>query len=54
MATAVFPVCLSPIINSRCPRPMGIILSTALIPVWSGWFTGERAITPNAFRSMGK
>ena len=32
---------------------MGIILSTALIPVCKGSVTGCRAITPNAFRSMG-
>jgi F-type H+-transporting ATPase subunit alpha len=30
---AILPVCLSPIINSRCPRPTGTIASIALIPV---------------------
>ena len=54
IATAVFPVCRSPMINSRWPRPMGIMLSIAFIPVCSGSFTGWRAITPNAFRSMGR
>jgi hypothetical protein len=32
-AIAVLPVCRSPMINSRWPRPIGIIPSTALIPV---------------------
>ena len=33
---AVLPVVLSPIINSLCPLPIGIMASTALIPVWIG------------------
>ena len=33
MAIAVLPVCRSPMISSRCPRPMGIRLSTAFKPV---------------------
>ena len=33
MAMAVFPVCRSPIMSSRWPRPIGIRLSTALRPV---------------------
>ena len=33
IATAVFPVWRSPMINSRWPRPMGTKESTALIPV---------------------
>jgi len=40
IAIAVFPVCLSPIINSLCPLPMGIIESIGLIPVCKGSFTG--------------
>jgi len=39
-ATAVFPVSRSPMISSRWPRPIGIIESIALMPVWSGSFTG--------------
>ena len=33
IATAVLPVCRSPMISSHCPRPMGIIASMALMPV---------------------
>ena len=33
MAMAVLPVCRSPIMSSRWPRPIGIRLSTALRPV---------------------
>ena len=50
---AVFPVCRSPMISSRCPRPMGIIESMALMPVCSGSRTGWRSITPGAMRSIG-
>ena len=32
-ATAVLPIPRSPMISSRCPRPIGIIESMALIPV---------------------
>ena len=39
---AVFPVCRSPIISSRCPLPIGTIESTALIPVCKGSLTGCR------------
>ncbi len=52
-AMAVLPVWRSPMINSRWPRPMGIMASMALIPVWSGSFTGSRKITPGALRSRG-
>src|ERR1043166_534615 len=31
-ATAVLPVCRSPIISSRCPRPIGTIESIAFRP----------------------
>jgi hypothetical protein len=40
MAIAVLPVPRSPMISSRCPRPIGIIESIALMPVCSGSFTG--------------
>jgi hypothetical protein len=40
MQIEVFPVWRSPITSSRCPRPMGIIASIALMPVCSGSFTG--------------
>ena len=53
IATAVFPVCLSPIINSLCPLPIGIIESIALMPVCNGSFTGCLNITPGAFLSSG-
>ena len=57
---AVFPVCLSPIINSLCPRPIGIKVSKALeknIPKnkikstdWRGnqeigWFISDLVLT---------
>src|SRR4030067_617455 len=51
-AIAVFPVCRSPMISSRCPRPIGIIESIALMPVWSGSFTGWRSTTLGAVNSM--
>jgi hypothetical protein len=37
---AVLPVERSPMTSSRCPRPIGIIESIALMPVWRGSFTG--------------
>jgi hypothetical protein len=40
IATAVFPVCRSPMINWRWPRPIGVIASIAVTPVCSGSFTG--------------
>src|ERR1700682_475630 len=48
IAIAVLPVPLSPMISSRCPRPMGIMESIALIPVWSGSLTGCRTMMPGA------
>ena len=48
IAIAVLPVPRSPMISSRCPRPMGIIASIALIPVCSGSFTGCRTMIPGA------
>jgi len=52
IATLVLPVCLSPIINSRCPLPIGTRLSIALIPVNNGTLTGIRSIIPVAFFSI--
>src|SRR5215203_4406891 len=43
---AVLPTCRSPMMSSRWPRPIGIIESMALIPVWSGSFTPCRSTTP--------
>ena len=40
IATAVLPVCRSPMISSRWPRPIGTIASIALSPVCSGSLTG--------------
>ena len=51
--TAVLPVWRSPMINSRWPRPIGIIASMALMPVCSGSRTGWRSSTPGAMRSSG-
>ena len=41
-------------ISSRWPRPMGIIESMALMPVWTGSFTGWRSTTPGALNSIGR
>ncbi len=51
-AMAVLPVPRSPMISSRCPRPMGIIESMALRPVCSGSFTGWRSTMPGATMSI--
>ncbi len=48
MAIAVLPVCRSPMISSRWPRPMAVIASMALMPVCSGSFTGWRSTTEGA------
>ena len=53
IAIAVFPVCLSPIINSLCPLPIGIIESIAFMPVFKGTETGSRSTTPAAIFSRG-
>ena len=37
-AMAVLPVERSPMMSSRWPRPIGIMASIALMPVWTGWF----------------
>ena len=44
-----YPVCLSPMMSSRWPLPMGTRLSTALIPVCMGSFTEMRGMIPGAF-----
>src|SRR4051794_17349609 len=41
-------------ISSRCPRPIGIIESTALSPVCLGSSTGWRWTTPGALNSAGR
>src|ERR1700752_783371 len=42
IAIAVLPVCRSPMISCRWPRPIAVIASMALIPVCSGSGTGCR------------
>src|ERR1039458_5894741 len=54
IAMAVFPVCRSPKINSRCPRPIGISASTTFSPVCKGTTTGPRSIMGGAGRSTGR
>ena len=51
---AVLPVCRSPMISSRWPRPMGIMASIALIPVCRGSCTFFRSTTPGALASIGR
>ena len=53
IAIVVLPVARSPMINSRCPRPIGIIASIAMMPVCTGWLTLRRLITPGAIFSSG-
>ena len=48
MAMAVLPVLRSPMISSRWPRPIGVMASIDLIPVWSGSSTGCRSAIPGA------
>ncbi len=50
-ATAVLPVLRSPMISSRWPLPIGIMLSIALMPVWMGSVTGCRSAMPGAMMS---
>ena len=38
-ATAVLPVWRSPMISSRCPRPIGTMASIDFRPVCTGWLT---------------
>lgn len=51
IAIAVFPVYLSPMINSLCPLPMGTKQSTAFNPVYMGSETDYLGIIPGAFNS---
>ena len=48
-AVQTHPVWRSPMMSSRCPRPIGTRLSTALMPVCIGSFTEMRGIMPGAF-----
>jgi len=50
--SVVFPVERSPMINSRCPRPIGMTPSMALMPVCTGLFTLPRVATFGATRSI--
>ena len=52
--TAVLPVWRSPMISSRWPRPIGIRLSIALMPVCIGSCTDLRGMMPGAFTSTGR
>src|SRR5215469_1236948 len=54
MAIAVLPVCRSPMISSRWPRPIGVIASMALIPVCSGSLTFWRCTTDGACSSRAR
>src|SRR5215213_2738417 len=51
MATLVLPVLRSPMMSSRWPRPIGIMASMALMPVWRGSCTGLRPVMPGAWTS---
>ena len=51
MMMAVLPVCRSPMISSRWPRPIGIRLSIALMPVCIGSCTDRRGMMPGALTS---
>ena len=54
IAIAVLPVCRSPMISWRWPRPIGVIASIALMPVCSGSFTGWRCTTLGAWSSRAR
>ena len=53
MAIEVFPVCLSPTINSLCPLPIGTKASIAFIPVSNGVRTKSLSIIGGASFSTG-
>ena len=53
-ATAVLPVCRSPMMSWRWPRPMAVIESMALMPVCRGSFTGWRCTTEGAWISSAR
>ena len=50
-AIVVLPVLRSPMMSSRWPRPIGVMASMTLIPVWRGSFTGWRPTMPGAWIS---
>src|SRR3989304_258676 len=50
MASVDFPVERSPMISSRWPRPIGIIASIALVPVWTGTLRALRVTNVRATR----
>jgi len=52
MAIAVFPVYLSPMINSLYPLPIGTKQSTDFNPVCIGSLTDYLGIIPGAFNSI--
>ena len=54
VAMVVLPVWRSPMMSSRCPLPMGIMESMALMPVWRGTVTDFLLIMPGAWCSMGR
>ena len=54
IAIAVLPVCLSPMINSLWPRPIGVIASIIVIPVAKEVSTDFLVITPGAITSIGR
>ncbi len=53
MAMEVLPVCRSPRISSRWPRPIGMSASMTFRPVCSGTVTGARSMIAGAGRSIG-
>ncbi len=54
MAMAVLPVCRSPMMSWRWPRPIAVMASMALIPVCSGSLTDWRSTTDGAWVSSGR
>ena len=54
IAIVVFLTCRSPMISSRCPRPIGIIESIAKVLVKRGIFTDIRSIILGALISTGR
>src|ERR1039458_9960260 len=54
IAIAVLPVCRSPMISSRWPRPIGVIASIAFRPVCIGCGPDWRCTTPGALNSAGR
>ncbi len=49
----VLPVERSPMMSSRWPRPIGIMASIGMMPVWTGWLMDLRRMTPGATFSTG-